>query len=633
MVLQKLGKVLLLFALMAVLTSCNLFSSSKTPKIDYPSHEAEYYSNLSQAEILKVSENAAAEGSLKVAVKDEISGIFMPDFRDVTESDKQIIDLLHGYSTVTVTAEGKYIVDPIVVDRYRIFDNGDGTVTYTFLLNKNLKYSDGTGITAADYVFSVLLFASPEWNYFQSTVSNSYYDYLGYKSYHSGDLPQYPGVRLIGDYMFSVTTSAFEETSFFDLMKAAIQPMPISVIAPGVTVCDDGAGAYLSKEYSSELLSRTVFSDGGYAYLPTVTSGPYNLKSFSKQTKIADLQTNPYYLGKYDGAKPQIQNLILKSASDNMDISLIQKKNADIIIGLYKKDIVSGENNLSSFDVSFSEYQRRGFTKLQFLCDHSVTSSAAVRKAIAYLIRYDELIDACTGGNAKRINSFYSSSMWEYALLAEHINALTFYSFDPVTAEQLLIDDGWIYNSNGEPYVSGRDFVRCRKDAKGNYEPLVIEWANTESALTKYLYQNLLPDAYRIGIKINSTTMDFKELLSKMKFAGTAYDMFSLGYGFTKAPVYWYYYAYGDNSVGLNFNHIESESLYEATCAMRRVAIGDNDNWINAYSAFLREWNALLPDIPLYEDSCCDVYRNTLKNYSPTAAFGFSEAIVRAYVQ
>ena len=208
---------LVVLAILVSLPSCDAFGSS--PKIDYPFYSADYYTEKTQDEILSVSEGATPSGSLRVCLDSLLGGVLIPGLHSYTEADRQVQKLIHGYSTVTVTNEGKLIFDPVVIDRYRVFDNGDGSMTFTFLLNKNLCYSDGTSITAADYVFSVLLLASPEWNYFQSTLSNCHYDFVGYKSYHNGDIDYYPGVRLLGDYMFSLTTASYEDSTFFDIIK------------------------------------------------------------------------------------------------------------------------------------------------------------------------------------------------------------------------------------------------------------------------------------------------------------------------------------------------------------------------------------------------------------------------------
>ena len=47
--------------------------------------------------------------------------------------------------------------DPVVVKDHEVIENDDGSKTYRFEINDNLKWSDGSPITAKDYVFSLLL--------------------------------------------------------------------------------------------------------------------------------------------------------------------------------------------------------------------------------------------------------------------------------------------------------------------------------------------------------------------------------------------------------------------------------------------------------------------------------------------
>jgi peptide/nickel transport system substrate-binding protein len=77
--------------------------------------------------------------------------------------DVIVRNMIWGYSTYTTTMGGEIVLDTRVVKKVTTSLDNAGNKTYTFELNTNLKWSDGTAITADDYVFAILFAASPEW--------------------------------------------------------------------------------------------------------------------------------------------------------------------------------------------------------------------------------------------------------------------------------------------------------------------------------------------------------------------------------------------------------------------------------------------------------------------------------------
>ena len=90
------------------------------------------------------------------------------DFYDASFNNNatnyKLYDLLHGLATVVSDKEGAFVYDPTVVKSHEEKENEDGTKTYTVTINDGLVWSDGTPITAKDYVFQLLLESSDEMN-------------------------------------------------------------------------------------------------------------------------------------------------------------------------------------------------------------------------------------------------------------------------------------------------------------------------------------------------------------------------------------------------------------------------------------------------------------------------------------
>ena len=76
-------------------------------------------------------------------------------------SDNSVYKLTSGYDTIVVDKHGKFVVDPQVVKEKNDTKNEDGSVTTTYKLQEDLKWSNGEPITAKDYVFRILYFSHP----------------------------------------------------------------------------------------------------------------------------------------------------------------------------------------------------------------------------------------------------------------------------------------------------------------------------------------------------------------------------------------------------------------------------------------------------------------------------------------
>ena len=107
-------------------------------------------------------EDAPVGGQVVVAIT---PGTLSPDMRDGwsrNSTNDGFIGLMNGYAIADYNRERVLDWDPVVVKEHEVTENDDGSKTYRVVINDNLKWSDGTPITAKDYVFCLLLHSSPE---------------------------------------------------------------------------------------------------------------------------------------------------------------------------------------------------------------------------------------------------------------------------------------------------------------------------------------------------------------------------------------------------------------------------------------------------------------------------------------
>ena len=123
------------------------------------------------------------------------------------------------------TAEGAV---PAAAHAYDCTDNEDGTQTYTFHLRRDGKWSDGSDVTAADFVYAWRRLVSPETDSPEAEILSMV---AGYEDAHAGD-PEALGVYAEDEHTFVVTLSTMCPY-FVDAVCTAAATMPVQQKAVG----------------------------------------------------------------------------------------------------------------------------------------------------------------------------------------------------------------------------------------------------------------------------------------------------------------------------------------------------------------------------------------------------------------
>lgn len=156
----------------------------------------------------------------------------------------------NGFSPYVQDENGQWQWNQAVLkeDPERV-ENEDGSLTITFKLKEDIKWSDGEPLTADDYLFFSLLHADP--NYIPMTGSLEVGDdsLVGYEAFHTGESKEFEGLEKIDDYTFSQTISA-DELPYFDVQALSqAGDRPIHYIAPGLRVADNGKSLVVRDDY------------------------------------------------------------------------------------------------------------------------------------------------------------------------------------------------------------------------------------------------------------------------------------------------------------------------------------------------------------------------------------------------
>lgn len=590
-------------------------------------------------------ETSGQSDSLVVANATKLSGYFFTELWGNNTSDQDVRAMLHGLETVTWTEEPQFDINSTVVKSVKdlAYKNGDRSMHIE--LNENLRYSDGTEITAADYVFSILLQASPELK--ELGASEGAYKWVyGYEAYHNGEKDTFEGVNIIDKYTFALHVRKDALPYFYQNALIRVYPYPISEILPGCEVENTSRGARIKGEYNAQTLEDTLFNViDGYASHPSVVSGPYKLVSYDAESGEARFEKNEYFPGNYQNQTANIEKVTLKWANPDTIVDEMKAGEVDLL-----DKVVSREQMKALTDAGLTRelYARRGYGYLSFACeDDRVCADQKVRQAIAYAVDAETFIDQYFGSYGYPVYSYYGQGQWMVGVVngivtpkqmtaneAKRLGELTLdnlnhYDFDLEKAKSLLDEAGWNLNAEGGEYESG---VRYRK-VNDELQPLEIRWAKTSDGKAADALADIIAPAFEeIGIQLTITEMPFTQVLNQYyRLEEREYDMFFLATNFADVfdPTRIVSSAESDQGVN-NTTGIADEKLYQLAVDMARVKPLEFVTYLEKWQAFQEYYNEVLPTVPIYSDVYADFIGSRLTNFHITDYANWATAILYA---
>ena len=484
-------------------------------------------------------------------------------------ADLAVQTLTSGYSTVTTDKNGVFVwAGEDILRSHEEKLNDDGTKTFTIRIAEDLAFSDGSPITAKNYLVSLLAGSSKVVKEAGGSDAAGL-AIQGYEAFHAyegeGKPTTFSGVRLIDTHTFSVTVKKEYASYYYALRYGAFTPVPTALYLGSFDIKDDGNGAYIQKEFYEKAEQNGVIS---YKWAGQVRdqlnnvsarafpySGPYYVENYDQSAKTAVLKRNSLYKGDERG-KATIERISYVKIVAETQLDQLKKGQVDVLAS-----VTGGEETKAVLalvdNVKFKEthYDRAGYGKLAFRCDFGPAQFTEVRRAVMHTIDRDEFAQTFTGGYGTVVHAPYYSGSEAYLAVKDRLKLNKYeYSVDKAKAE--LEKGGWIYNERGGAYSESEGGVRYKKltgyertynnlafastDNKYKtvkvdgeyYMPLVINWMGTQpNPVTDQLitsWQRSAGANEKIGAYITYSSGDMSSALY-----GEYYQM--PAYGFTKA--------------------------------------------------------------------------------------------------
>ncbi len=598
---------------------------------------------------------------LNVGSPTPLTGRFFTAMWGGTTSDLDVQDLLHAYSPIRWDGElGRFRFDHSVVEDALISTDEEGNRVYLLVLADNLLWSDGSLITARDYVFSLLLQMDPAVAETGGTPQDTSW-LAGSSEYLSGEAKTVSGLRIIADNILQIKMNAASLPYFYELNRLNIRPYPIGEIAPGIRVRDDGEGAYLTGPLTADLLREYVLDEKiGYLSHPRVVSGPYVLASFDGTT--AWFAINPLYKGNEEGMVPRIGEIEYTKADNGDMISQL----AEGKFGLLNKvtnanSILQGIQLLRTVQDTYSmdNEARTGLTMLWFTETSRKVREAAVRKAIAHCFDRDTFVREYAGSFGIRTDGFYGLGQWMYRVAAGQseppvflpenatqqqreeyeaaleewenlsLSGLTLYEYNTEEAIRLLEEAGWNLNENGEHYSASADRTRYRQDG-GELSGLILTLVMPESIEARRAIETCLVEPLRragITLRVRTTSMETIVGIYQGR-AETDADILYLGENF---PIIFDPEILAPQTQGTELGAVKEE-LYRMALDMVRTEPEDLGGFERKWISLQEKITETLPLLPVYTNVYFDFFSRKLHNYLITRAPTWGQAIVSAYM-
>ena len=340
-----------------------------------------------------------------------------------------------------------------VADYWEIAEDGR---TYTFHLNQDAKWHDGTDITADDVQFSFDALANLE---------------VG-SAYTQSFLDAAESWRVIDEHTFEVVAREPLFTFLYDLVTWIVPKH----IWENVPVAD----------------WRTDPGATGQDPARVVGSGPWKFQEWRQGESVSLVRNDDYY-----GKVPYIDSYVIRIWPDQTSVVNALINGEMDAAGLEPADV---ETVKATEGLVVATYPTRGFSFYATNLDPEKTElflDARVRQALLHGLDRESIVNDILLGNAEVAQG--TQPVISYAYDPDRIK--TKYVYDPERSRELLAEAGWT-DSDGDGIVD--------KDG----QPLAFEFLYSSGSPTSDQIVAYMQDAWRsIGVEATPRALEFPALI------------------------------------------------------------------------------------------------------------------------
>jgi peptide/nickel transport system substrate-binding protein len=460
------------------------------------------------------------------------------------------------------------ILHPALASELPSLDNGgisDDLKTWTIHLKPNLKWSDGSPLTASDVAFSLNTFANPHFA-------------AGKFWYNDPNDP----IDFLGATVIDPTTVRYTLAHPYVGMNALLA---------------DGYSAPIPQEVFGAMAPGDI-PRSHQSFFPTVTSGPFKMSEHTQGAHIT-VTRNPYY---YQGPdKPYLDQITFKPfASPDAVLHAAQLGQLDTAFGAWSSispDRLESYRALSGYTTYLDSHPTR-FEMIQFNLTTPILKDKVVRQALTMSLDPKQIAALAQPGLFKPA---CDGQLGTFA----HEPILTCYQQDPAQARQLLGADGWTLGADGYRHKDGK----LLELTYSTTNLVAYPWR----AATEMLAQSSWA---QIGVKLDVQNYGVEGFFSDL--ASGRFDIGQVAAaprGYDPDDSWQFLCNQTADNGGANVMHYCNPVVDQAELAQRSTA-----DQAKRLAAFHTIHAAILDDVPVMyytAESSVGIYRSTLHNYMP----------------
>ena len=448
------------------------------------------------------------------------------------------------------------LVNSLVKD-YTVSDDG---LTYNFTLRDDVKFSDGTPLTANDVAFSLIRLLGLDTSVntdFASCIKGAD-DYIAKEGYSYDDTLE--GIQVTDDTHLTITL-AYPFAGF--LYELATPPCSI---------------------YSKAAV-EAAGDDYGNDYKSAIGSGPYMLTDWTRDSSI-ELTQNPNYWGD----TPSVKNVDIQIVPDASTISMMfQNGQLDIL----DCDILDSSVVESTYKTQYADKivsaNRLATTYFIMNENNEYLKDVNVRKAIQMAIDRQSILDTVYSGEGNLCDGIYPKGLIGYSE-----DNQGWLKYDPDGAKKLLEDAGY-------------------KDGDISFE---IATDSSDSANTSLVVQMIQANLQAVGINTEIKSYDEASWLALRKSGEMASFVGTWTADFNDPDNFIYTFFGTDDKTKIRSINYKDEDVMKRIQDAR--AITDDDKRIAEYDAL--EKKVVEDDaawVPLFGRTHLFVTGDRVKKYVP----------------
>lgn len=440
-------------------------------------------------------------------------------------------------------------------------DVSEDHLTYTFELDKNIKFSDGIPLTGEDIIFTLKVIKNPFVdaqflrNYFDDTRKVELVDGDIFKIKFTQSRPYFKAIYFLGD-MKIIPKHIFDPKNLTDKFSwEDIENASESLDAKKYPGMQKFANFFNSKDASASP-----------EYL--IGSGPYILENWDKQSETISLKRNDNY---WKTPSPySLEKIIFRAVQDyNVAIQEIKNNMLDFMFVILPFDFFEGMKNPEQYNLKKVLVSEPVYTYIAWNNKNPLFKDKKVRRALSYAVDRQTIIDKILYGAAVPVQShIYFKSKF----INDNLPQIP---YDLEKAKQLLAEAGW-KDTDGDGILD--------KVIDGKKTDFKFTFMNNNNPKRKKIMLLVIESLKKIGISTDLKEYEWSIFLEKSRKHDFDACYASWQLNVTPDDPYQIWHSTESENEGSNiisYNNSESDKLLEEN----RITFDDSkrkkilDNW------------------------------------------------------